>query len=315
MAFSHSLLVFALVAAQGCLAATFLESTATTRAIAERRAQEWLRMHAGQDPDQEGLNELKATNPDAYGIVQALLTKKSMGLLNLKHPQPHSFNNQEVQQNDGPSALDVLRGSESQSRSAEAEASVDVPVEAVSVSSSHSHKDWLNWRPSDGDDAQVQNVLGAVSELKSNGGAATVEQPAEPQQAPTGADQQAHRLGALSLDWGNPYADSAQTHPVAAQQNSLSKYMDAGSEPSKPAPTASMSQQNSYLSSVGYLGKAPASQEEPQQSNALTNFNWFSASDGSDAPKANTGYLQQADEGKKDVQPLLGGALGKWLVK
>merc|ERR1719265_2201991 len=30
--------------------------------------------------------ELKATNPDAYAVVNALLTKKSLGLLNSRHP-------------------------------------------------------------------------------------------------------------------------------------------------------------------------------------------------------------------------------------
>merc|ERR1719440_328290 len=48
------------------------------------RAREWLRTH--EDPDEAGMEELKTTNPDAYAIVQALITKKSLGLLNPKHP-------------------------------------------------------------------------------------------------------------------------------------------------------------------------------------------------------------------------------------
>merc|ERR1719463_470810 len=48
------------------------------------RAREWLRTH--EDPDQAGMEELKQTNPDAYAIVQALMTKKSLGLLNPRHP-------------------------------------------------------------------------------------------------------------------------------------------------------------------------------------------------------------------------------------
>merc|ERR1719316_2010297 len=48
------------------------------------RAREWLRTH--EDPDQAGMEELRTTNPDAYAIVQALITKKSLGLLNPKHP-------------------------------------------------------------------------------------------------------------------------------------------------------------------------------------------------------------------------------------
>merc|ERR1719421_1905190 len=64
----------------------FLAGSHATQTFAEHRAQEWMRMHAGQDPDQEGLDELKATNPEAFSIVQALLTKRSLGLLNAKHP-------------------------------------------------------------------------------------------------------------------------------------------------------------------------------------------------------------------------------------
>jgi len=40
------------------------------------RAREWLNLHGGEDPDQAGMEELRSTNPDAYAIVQALMTKK-----------------------------------------------------------------------------------------------------------------------------------------------------------------------------------------------------------------------------------------------
>merc|ERR1719262_1262921 len=50
------------------------------------RAREWLKTYGEEDPDQAGMDELRQTNPDAYAIVQALITKKSLGLLNPKHP-------------------------------------------------------------------------------------------------------------------------------------------------------------------------------------------------------------------------------------
>merc|ERR1719262_1674155 len=50
------------------------------------RAREWLKTYSGEDPDQAGMEELRQTNPDAYAIVQALITKKSLGLLNPRRP-------------------------------------------------------------------------------------------------------------------------------------------------------------------------------------------------------------------------------------
>merc|ERR1719265_2553463 len=50
------------------------------------RARSWLASHGYTDPDQAGMDELRQTNPDAFAIVQALITKKSLGLLNPRHP-------------------------------------------------------------------------------------------------------------------------------------------------------------------------------------------------------------------------------------
>merc|ERR1719326_352 len=49
------------------------------------RAKMWLKTH---DPsgDEAGMQDLKNSDPNAYAIVQALLTKKSLGLLDPNHP-------------------------------------------------------------------------------------------------------------------------------------------------------------------------------------------------------------------------------------
>merc|ERR1719449_264124 len=118
MAFLRALVVVSLLAT-GCHAA---------RADAQRRAQEWMRMHAGADPDQAGMDELKATNPDAFAIVNALLTKRSLGMLNLKHPSarfdPKADQDQEQQ---GPTAVDVLRAASTPS-APQPGSEVEVPV-------------------------------------------------------------------------------------------------------------------------------------------------------------------------------------------
>lgn len=63
---------------------------------------------AMKDPDE--LAELKQENPGAYAIVKALLTKRSLGLLNPAHPSSSSM---------------------------------------TSSSSSGQHRDWLHWKPAD----------------------------------------------------------------------------------------------------------------------------------------------------------------------
>merc|ERR1711862_1019775 len=72
-------LVFAAVVACGD-ALTLTESTSARSA-----ALAWLGKHGGA-PQGDELAELKAENPEAYGIVKALLTKRSLGLLDPKHP-------------------------------------------------------------------------------------------------------------------------------------------------------------------------------------------------------------------------------------
>merc|ERR1719316_527087 len=49
------------------------------------RAKMWLKTH---DPsgDEAGMNDLKQSDPNAFAIVQALLTKQSLGLLDPTHP-------------------------------------------------------------------------------------------------------------------------------------------------------------------------------------------------------------------------------------
>lgn len=290
-------------------------------------AQNWLRAHAAQDPDQEGLDELKDANPDAYAIVQALLTKKSLGLLNPRHPSA-SFATPDKTAPDGSAAVDYLRSTEPNDGSS---------IAPVSLSSTQSKKDWLNWKPSDNDDAVVADIntgsavpastasIASSSPVErtdtqpstsalSDALASSVEQP-----APTAQVQQKAQLGAISLDWGNPFAGSSSAPHVAAAspvvprpvkevENSYLKGIDFGSDTIARKPVASMSQENSYLKSTG-LAEAKPEHVAPGP-NLLTGFSWFS-----DTPKADTGYLQKSSEDvQKTLQPATaGGALGRWL--
>merc|ERR1711939_417652 len=70
----RSLLVFALLAAPAAAASILAESAARL----------WLSQHGAPKPDE--LAELRTANPEAYALVKTLLSKRSLGLLDPKHP-------------------------------------------------------------------------------------------------------------------------------------------------------------------------------------------------------------------------------------
>jgi len=101
----------------------------------ESLALRWLQKHRG-NPDE--LSELKDANPDAYALVKALLTKRSLGLLHTRH----------------------------------ATASFAAAPQQETQTSGGSH-DWMNWEPKDSannDEAMVKSVLGAVANLAQSKG-------------------------------------------------------------------------------------------------------------------------------------------------
>lgn len=71
---------------------------------AEARAKVWLRQH--QSPDEQGLNDLKNSDPNSYAIVQALLAKQQMGLLDPSNPGGQKHEEHE-------SAADIMRSAPS----------------------------------------------------------------------------------------------------------------------------------------------------------------------------------------------------------
>lgn len=145
-------------------------------AQAEVNARVWLLDHSG-NPDE--LSDLKTENPDAYALVKALLTKRSLGLLDPKHPTASFAAPAPKNDDDQPTGAAVyakfattekeqeaLQGvtvsSSEPYPEASAQASVPYP-EATPAS-----KDWMSWKPHDSaadDDAMVKNVLGAVADL------------------------------------------------------------------------------------------------------------------------------------------------------
>lgn len=202
------------------------------------RAREWLRTH--EDPDQAGMEELKTTNPDAYAIVQALITKKSLGLLNPKHP--NAFGGYQGAPGKGMMSTDVV------------DPQPEVPVAAVTTQTQHSsNQNFFNWKPHDDDDAMVSNVLGAVASLKNGASPASVDEVAAKAAQPQAEPQKTELVKvAASVDDSNSYLKS--TGPLVK------------------SPTASMSQENSYLNSAGLGHRHVATANA--HGNALQSFSW-----------------------------------------
>jgi len=130
-----------------------LSTSATSKAAV------WLRGHKAS-PDE--LAELKAVNPDAYAIVKALLTKRSLGLLDPRHPSP-SFAapppGQQQAEDDAASGVQAFAkiAQESGEKPKADLAYPDAPA-------APSRQNWLSWKPtqSAADDASVVDSVASA---------------------------------------------------------------------------------------------------------------------------------------------------------
>lgn len=208
----------------------------------------WLRAHDGA-PNQDELAELKSVNPSAYAIVKALLTKRSLGLLDPKHPSasfaPAQAPPQEEEQ--GASAFQKI-AEESGEKPHAAALYPEAPAPVA-------HHNWLNWRPSQSavdDEAMVNNVLGQVAALK--GGAAPA------QAAPA-------------------VADAAPADPAPAAAAPVAPVAAAVAPVPASKPVATMNQENSYLKGLDLGGESSVKKEESVKQvdtskNFLASFSW-----------------------------------------
>lgn len=113
-------------------------------------AKQWLASHASSLPNEDQLSELKQENPDAYAMVNALLAKRSLGLGGARLPASQK----------GPETFLRMMSTHHAT-----EKSVAVPYAQVKPE----EQDWLHWKPDDSaknDEAMVDNVLGAVAQMR-----------------------------------------------------------------------------------------------------------------------------------------------------
>lgn len=215
-------------------------------AKAEVSARVWMLDHA--NPNTDELAELKVENPDAYALVKALLTKRSLGLLDPKHPTA-SFSAPAPQEEGshpvGAAVYAKFATTEKERQAlAGAEPAYDtstVEDEVVTPAPSSGNHDWLNWKPADSaasDDAMVQNVLGSVAGLVGK----KVPAPAAPKVSAGALD--ADEAAILSADdTPKPEVKPVVQDPAPVEKNFLAK----APEPPAPEPPAPKPQTNSYL--------------------------------------------------------------------
>lgn len=120
-------------------------------------ARAWLRDHPAAQVDE--LAELKDANPSAYALVKALLTKRSLGLLDPRHPSA-SFATHGPSEQPEVSGADAFAKFSNSVTPPVAESMASQPTLAHQESKRH---DWLNWRPAStaaDDEALVRSVMG-----------------------------------------------------------------------------------------------------------------------------------------------------------
>jgi len=219
---SHTavLLLFSLFAGA---AATTRRSLATRSEAVARR---WLEAHPQVSQDEADLKQLKIENPDAFAVVNALLTKQRLGLLDPKHPSA-SFANSPSRSEDEPSgaaAFAKFMKPGELSRTKPAYVEEQSAVTAAEPTAPYTHmdrpgpKDWLSWRPpasaDDNDAAAVQHLLGAVASIKRSESSANLFQKSR-----AGADQNQPTQVEQSVQASNEDAATARTSLMSLKWN------------------------------------------------------------------------------------------------
>lgn len=301
---------------------------------AEAHAKAWLRMH--QDPDRQGLEDLKNSDPNSYAIVQALLMKQQAGLIDASNPtgrRPEAEAQQE-------SAADIMRDAPTiEGAPPISEVAIRAPVKRAEYHGDPWH---FKAHSAEDDDALVQGVLGAAAELVPSGPSAPASSLISSKRSTGG--MKITRISPLSADMGlvSSAGGDSDAEPAPTSQQSQSKFYGISMNWGKStpeAPTASMSQQNSYVEPAApvaalanpYLDgidlgrpavtKPEASMLSTQSSSDLASFNWGDLSDvasgmvkmrPAEQPRVEAQFVQRVED--KLEQSKLKGALADFLA-
>jgi hypothetical protein len=261
------------------LALSVQASRVVLETSASFRAKMWLKSH---DPsaDEAGMADLKNQDPNAFAIVQALLTKKSLGLLDPNHPsasmtastpREHKSFQEEAEQ------AGLTQDSPSPAVS-EMEMHSSMPYPTVGSSSSQpypevhaSHDPW-NYKSVHSDDDLVASVVGndpapaAPASDDSLSLSATSQQmqqsmpaPVEHHAAPPASSNFMDAMPTMS--WGNPLAGQSSEVPAAAAPVAQAAQED-NSEDSTPSLSLS-AVRNQEEQRMGITENAPVAPAAP----------------------------------------------------
>jgi len=255
-----------------------------TSATASARAKQWMT----DNPDQAGLNDLKGSDPNAFAIVQALLAKQQLGLLDPKHPTAN-FAKKQGDDDEQESAADIMR----------AAPTIDVgsgamPVSEMAVSEPvhHTYSSGSMWNykqhKTDEDDAMVQSVLGTVAQIAPVASSSSTHSLLTSRRSTSSTSDSAMNGDMAAFGFGGQHSmatseaqDDQRPAPVAPRRQSGSSgfgmpTMEWGNryagtpqkdQPQPAAVPASMSQQTSHLRAAAKPVAQPAPVVESMASN------------------------------------------------
>lgn len=299
-------------------------------------AKEWLQDHPAVQADE--LAELKAQNPEAYAIVKALLTKRSLGLLDPKHPTasfsapPPASAQETVPSGAAAFAKFASPSASSTSKSTQSLMYPDAPAAPAS-------RDWFSWKPQDSavnDEAMVQSVLGAVAELKGHGASSKslLSKRENTAGSTSSSTLQAHDGDfETELPATSPVASTVQSVHESdgvstTDENSYLKGFDLGLKPAADvsetvaAPSKRSNaaiQGNSYLRGINLESvEQPAlvnphdEASAPEKSNYLSSFSWGDDSESKPATSVAPARLVQQQQAV-DKHASSANALTAWL--
>jgi len=243
-------------------------TVAASATSAQNVATRWLRAHPSAADNQDDLGELKAENPEAYAIVKALLTKRSLGLLDPKHPSA-SFAAPPPAQDSTPTGAAAFAKFATPGELAKVnQVSTDGQASQTAlaypdVAPAPAHHDWLNWKPQNSaadDDAMVSSVLGAVAELKGKAASASSAQRTTNSDGGSSLANDEDLLGSLS-----PSSVSAPSVEEETPQATSEEKQNPPSSVSAPSVVAETPQATSEEKQNPYLDGVALSNEEPQR--------------------------------------------------
>jgi len=239
------------------------------------RAKMWLKAHDEPSADEAGMNDLKNSDPNAFAIVQALLTKKSLGLLDPSHPSAAFTGSAPRQHKSFQEEADeagLTQDSPSPAVS-EMEMRSSMPYPSASTPSQpypevHASHDPWNYHTTHSDDDLIASVVGndpapAAQPLSDNTLSLSAATQQMQQSMPAPVEHVAPAApaplmnGMPSLSWGNPMAGSDSEAPVAAAAQPVQ-------EESSSEPALSLSAvRNQEMGRMGITDSAPVAPAAP----------------------------------------------------